>query len=88
MEMEQKKSQIMGYIENEYSTISFYYLNLFAHNFALCCDVVLLDGVTIKFLEEGKINHTYPPKVLKSLLHMIVLNSLSKIMVLIPDFRQ
>jgi len=86
MEIEQKKSQFMGYIESEYSTTSFYYLNLFAHNFALCCDVVLLDGVTIKFLEEGKIKHTYPPEVLKSLQHMIVLSALSKIMVLIESF--
>ncbi len=76
----------MGYLEREYSTTSFYYLNLFAHNFALCCDAVLLDGVTIKFLEEGKIKHTYPAGALKSLQHMIVLSALSKIMVLIESF--
>jgi len=86
MDIEQKRREFMAYLEREYSATAFYYLNLFGHNFLLCCDLIHLDGVTIKFLEEGKIEHTYPNDALNAIKGMIVLSALSKIMVLIESF--
>lgn len=86
MESEYKRDKFIDYLKSEYSVTSFYYLQLFVHTFKLCTDLVVLDGITIKFLDEGKIKHDYKEDALLALKHMLILSALSKIMVLIESF--
>ncbi len=86
MEYEYKRDKFMDYLKSEYSLTTFYYLQLFIHTFKLCIDLVVLDGVTVKFLDEGKIKHDYKKDDLLALKPMLILSALSKIMVLIESF--
>ena len=86
MEFEYKRDKFIDYLKSEYSLTTFYYLQLFVHNFKLCIDLAVLDGVTVKFLDEGKIKHDYKKDAFLALKHMLILSALSKIMVLIESF--
>ncbi len=86
MLIKEKKIKFKEFLKSEYSLTSFYYIQLFGRSFKLCTELVVLDGVLIKFLDEGKIKHNYDEDNLLAVKHMIFLSALSKIMILIESF--
>jgi len=78
-----KSLQSQRYIEEECGQHFVSYLVVLREVFHAASELVALDGVVVRYLDEGKISHNYPDGPLQKLKHLIQLSALSKLSMLV-----
>lgn len=86
MVLEEKKKRFKMFINDEYSNATFHYLNMYKSNSFLFLRIIELKGILIEKLNKGEIKHKFDKPTLLSIKHIILLDALSKLMMLLEAF--
>lgn len=86
MTLSEKKRKFKRFITTEYSDATFHYLNIFKSCCLYCLRIIEINGVAITKLEKGEISHNFDDDTLLGIKHMILLDALSKLMMLMEGF--
>jgi hypothetical protein len=83
MRLEEKREKAPYFIANELGWASYVSMELFRFNVQIMISVVELEGILLKKLENNEIKHTMSEEQLIRVKQFILLDSLSKIMIII-----
>jgi len=83
MNQEEKRGKARDFVANQFTWASYTSLNLFSLNVQQMIHLVELGGVVLKKIEDGEIGLTATEEQLLRMKHLILLDSLAKLMMII-----
>jgi len=83
MNLQEKREKALDFVTNEFTWASYASLQLFSFNVQNMIHLIELAGIVIKKIENGEIRHTMSDDQLLRMKHLILLDSLAKLMMII-----